>query len=412
MPSGRVVDGHVLGQDDDAALGRAVGAAAGGALDALDAGDGDHRAPLAFDPGLLHHAGDGVLGGQERAVEVHAHHAVPFLGVDHVHGPASGYPGRVDETVDASEGPGRLVHELGDGGLVGDVDRGEGPRCRTGGLTGGVAGGSEVRAHDAGALFEQAGRAGPADARGRPGDDHVLARQPADGTPSVSRPGPGGLSAGGLDDRTLLRAVRPVLRDPRPPALGARQRAPRVQERPRPGGGGRALRMGRVLDRGTPLPLGVLALLEPRGPLRGRGRAHRAHPHRLRGAAHAPALQPSRADGGVGGRARPALRRPGGPRHRALLDAGRARRVRGRPGRDPRHVAGGHRARGGVLDQRRVRARRQVLADAQAARAPQAPPGPASAHLGRDQQRGRAPPGGRARPGPVLLRRRGLSRRR
>ena len=55
-----------------------------------------------------------------------------------------------------------------------------------------------------------------------------------------------------------------------------------------------------------------------------------------------------------------------------LLDEGRARRVRRRPGRDPRHVAGGHRARGGVLDQRRVRVRRQVLADAQAAGAPQA----------------------------------------
>ena len=127
-----------------------------------------------------------VLGSQERAVEVHAHHAVPFLGVDHVDGPAPGHPRRVDETVDAPEDPDRLVHESNDGGLVGHVDRGEGPRCCTGGLTGGPADGNEVRAHDAGALLQEAGRTGPADAGGRSGDDHVLARQPAHGTPSVS----------------------------------------------------------------------------------------------------------------------------------------------------------------------------------------------------------------------------------
>src|SRR5580658_6938232 len=79
-----------------------------------------------------------------------------------------------------------------------------------------------------------------------------------------------GLSAGGLDDRTLHRAVRLVLRDPRPPAVGPRQRAHGVQERARPGGGGRALRVGRILDRRAPLPVGVLPLLEPRGPLRRR----------------------------------------------------------------------------------------------------------------------------------------------
>ena len=210
----------------------------------------------------------------------------------------------------------------------------------------------------------------------------------------MSRPADG-LSAGGLDDRTLHRAVRLVLRDPRPPAVGPRQRAHGLQERPRPGRGGRALRVGRLLDGRAPLPVGVLALLEPRGPLRGGGGAHRAHPDRLRGAAHAPALQPPGADGGIGGRARPALRRSGGPRDGTLLDQGRARGLRGRPGRDPRHVAGGHRPRGGVLDQRRVRARRQVLADAQAARPPQAPPEPPPAHLGRHEQRGRPPPGRR-----------------
>ena len=219
-----------------------------------------------------------------------------------------------------------------------------------------------------------------------------------------------GLSAGGLDDRTLHRAVRLVLRDPRPRTVGARQRAHGLQERPRPGRGGRAVRVGRLLDGRAPLPLGVLALLEPRGPLRGRRRADRADPHRLRGAAHAPALQPPGAHGGIGGRARPALRRPGRPRDRPVLDPGRARGVRCRPGRDPRHVAGGHRPRGGVLDQRRVRVGRQVLADAQATGPAQAPPEPAPAHLGCDQQRGRAPPGGLSGPGSVLVRRGGLAR--
>ena len=93
--------------------------------------------------------------------------------------------------------------------------------------------------------------------------------------------------------------------------------------------------MGRVLDGRAPLPVGVLALLEPRGALRRHRRADRAHPHRLRGAAHAQALQPSGAHGGVGGRARPALRRAGGPRHGPLVDPGRARGLRRRPGRDP-----------------------------------------------------------------------------
>ena len=120
-----------------------------------------------------------------------------------------------------------------------------------------------------------------------------------------------GLSAGGQDDRTLHRAVRLVLRDPRAPAVGARQRAHGLQERPRPGGGGRELRVGRLLDGRAPLPVGVLPLLEPRGPLRGRGGADRAHPYRVRGAAHAPALQPPRAHGRVGGRPRPHLRRAG-----------------------------------------------------------------------------------------------------
>ena len=62
--------------------------------------------------------------------------------------------------------------------------------ARPAGVAGASPPASDVRPDDAGALFEQAGRAGPADARRRPGDDHVLARQPSHGTPSLSRRSP------------------------------------------------------------------------------------------------------------------------------------------------------------------------------------------------------------------------------
>ena len=47
-----------------------------------------------------------------------------------------------------------------------------------------------------------------------------------------------------------------------------------------------------LLDRRAPLPRGVLALLEPRGALRRDRGAHREHPHRLRRAPAAEAVQP------------------------------------------------------------------------------------------------------------------------
>ena len=117
--------------------------------------------------------------------------------------------------------------------------------------------------------------------------------------------------------------------------MGAGQRADRLPEHPRTGGGRRAVRLACLLDGGAPLPAGVLALLEPRGPLRRHRRADRAHAPRLRRAPDAPALQPPGADGRVGGRTRPDLRRPGRFRHRALGHPGRARGIRDRPRPDP-----------------------------------------------------------------------------
>ena len=61
MPDGPVVDGQVLGEQHHAALRRVVGAAARGALEALDAGDGDDRAALAVD------AAPGSAAGRSRA---------------------------------------------------------------------------------------------------------------------------------------------------------------------------------------------------------------------------------------------------------------------------------------------------------------------------------------------------------
>ena len=92
--------------------------------------------------------------------------------------------------------------------------------------------------------------------------------------------------------------------------------------------------------------------------------------------------------------------------HRPLGHPGRARGLRHRPGREPPHVAGGHRARRGLLDQRRVRVRRRVLADAPAPGAAQAVAEAAPAAVGRHDQRRGPRPGGRPRPRAVLVRRR------
>ena len=149
----------------------------------------------------------------------------------------------------------------------------------------------------------------------------------------------------------------------------------------------RPLRLARLLDRGAPLPAGVLALLEPRGALRRHRRPHREHPARLRRAPHAQALQPPGAHRGVGGGARPALGRPGRPRDGPVGHPGRARGLRRRPRREPPDVAGGHRAHRRVLDQRGVRVLRRVLADAPPPRASPSRAETAPAAVGRDHQR-------------------------
>ena len=77
-PSG-VVDGHALGEDDHAALRGAVDAATGGALEALDAGDGHHRTPDAAHHRLGEHGVDGVLGHQVRPGQVDPQDPVPLL---------------------------------------------------------------------------------------------------------------------------------------------------------------------------------------------------------------------------------------------------------------------------------------------------------------------------------------------
>ena len=167
----------------------------------------------------------------------------------------------------------------------------------------------------------------------------------------------------------------------------------------------------RVLDRGAPLPRGVLALLEPRGALRRGRRAHREHPHRIRRAPAAEAVQPPDPHRGVGRGARPRLRRPRRLRHRPLLDARRARGLRRRARRDARDVARGARPHRGRVDRGRVPGRRQVLADGRAApRAAQAAAAAAPADLRRDEQHARPQGDGAAGHRAVLVHRRAPAR--
>ena len=140
------------------------------------------------------------------------------------------------------------------------------------------------------------------------------------------------------------------------------------QQHHRAGGRRRAVGLGRLLDRRAPLPRGVLALLEPRGALR---RHRRARPS-ASASATACGSCPS-----------PTTTRCARAESVAVLDLisnGRVDFGTGRsstraelegfgidPAPDPGHVAGGHRAHRRLLDQRRVRVRRRVLADAASA---------------------------------------------
>ena len=187
--------------------------------------------------------------------------------------------------------------------------------------------------------------------------------------------------------RRCHREVRAVLRDPGGPPVDSGEGAPGLQGHPRAGGPGRPDGLPRVLDRRTPLPRGVLALLEPRGALRrGRG-AHQEHPHRLRRTAAAQAVQPPDPHRGVGRGARPHLRRTGRLRYRTLVDPGRARGLQRRTRRHARDVAGGARAHRRRVDRRRVPGAGRVLADGRTSpRAAQAAAAATPADLRRHQQ--------------------------
>ena len=138
---------------------------------------------------------------------------------------------------------------------------------------------------------------------------------------------------------------------PVPQPVDAGQRAPGVQEHDRAGGARRAgWASTLVLDRGAPLPRGVLALLQPRGALRRDRGAHREHPHRLRRAPAAQAVQPPDPHRGVGRGARPHLRRPASssaPAARRPAPSSRASAsTRTRPARSGRRRSGTSSARG------------------------------------------------------------------
>ena len=129
----------------------------------------------------------------------------------------------------------------------------------------------------------------------------------------------------------------------------------------------------------------------------------------LRRPAHAPAVQPPGAHGGVGGRPRPPLRRPG----RLRAPGGRP------PGSSSRDSASilrspgpcGRRRIGHVVgcwtnDEYEFSGRYWKMPRRRVQ--PEAPAEAAPADLGGDDQRRRAPPDRRARPRPLLVRRRAL----
>ncbi len=176
---GPVVDGQVLGQEHHPALGSVVGAAALGALDALDAGDVDQAAPARLD-----HGAQGVLGHQEGAHEVDVDDSSPFGHVEQVHGAATGHPGRVDHRVEPAVGGEDGPDQVGHGRLVGHV------HLVVHGWALVIDGGGQVDAHHGGAFFEQSAGRGSPDPRGGPGDQghgavessHVL-RSPRSSNP-------------------------------------------------------------------------------------------------------------------------------------------------------------------------------------------------------------------------------------
>ena len=156
---GAVVDGQVLGQEDDPALRGVVGAAPLGALEPFDAGQVDDAA-LA----LVDHGAQGVLGHQERAGQVDVDHPPPLGQIEQVHRTPTGDPGGVDHRVEPTVGGHDGRHQVGHRRLVGDVDGVvDGRSVR-------VDGRGPVDGYDRGTLGGQADGGGTPDARRRAGD--------------------------------------------------------------------------------------------------------------------------------------------------------------------------------------------------------------------------------------------------
>ena len=128
MPDGPVVDGHVLGEQHHAALRGVVGAAAGRALEALDAGEGHDRAPLAVDRGSCSSIwAIACLATRNVPVRLtpmtRSHSSI----VDQVDGPAAGDARGVHDAVEPTARGDRRGDERLDRGLVGDVAVAERP---------------------------------------------------------------------------------------------------------------------------------------------------------------------------------------------------------------------------------------------------------------------------------------------
>ena len=163
---------------------------------------------------------------------------------------------------------------------------------------------------------------------------------------------------------------------PRPWTPG--QRARGLPTHARAGRARRRARLPQLLDGGAPLPRGVLALLRAGRALRRRRRAHAPDPHRPRRAPAAVSVQPPDPRRRGRRRDRPDLGRPPRVRHRALVDAHRARGLRHRPGADAPAVGRGARDDRRRLDAGRLRVARPALRLPAASRdseaAPAAPP--------------------------------------
>src|SRR3954468_5246152 len=152
---------------------------------------------------------------------------------------------------------------------------------------------------------------------------------------------PGGLAPSSSLGAHDVDGLRPLLRDPGPPAVGSRQRPRRVPEHDRAGGGRRDRGLRVVLDRRAPLPRRVLTLLRAGCALRRDRGAHHHHAHRPRRPAPPLPVQPPGARRGGRSRRRPRLRRPARIRPRSGVHPRGTRGLRGRSEPPPRPMGGG-----------------------------------------------------------------------